>query len=311
MGVLYDDETGIAPLWSGVEIEYPEDGCMRREVLATDEEADEIALRAIYNELDMAQIAVTRTLSVGTSIVWLEVERRKLENQRIHDMDADVPVIGDIMRTVVPIIRKHGSGQMLYAADRAIPFSQFIDEYPQPKTQLRNSITIKSGHRNVHVDLAGLHSVSFNINIISGDSYFGAIHGGNIGGRNNVNTCVYFIVTLQTEFMTNYFATQFAYRALLVLVRLVRPGPCVVGIPHSCKNKQNHREESVAGYNSDRPVLGHIEIRMQSYTPRTNSCEAIRIYTYLRRPVFLNSPSSSIRYLVPRVPSLSRVSQFV
>ncbi|KAG9225282.1 hypothetical protein CCMSSC00406_0009960 [Pleurotus cornucopiae] len=205
-------------------------------------------------------------------------------------MDADVPVIGDIMRTVVPIIRKHGSGQMLYAADRAIPFSQFIDEYPQPKTQLvrhrgpnrrharpcylplhlsipydkfvvsidcgstipanfpscsspfrslnnihfnfpssaphncpdhdrtshndtdplsftveatgihslsattsvtqRNSITIKSGHRNVHVDLAGLHSVSFNINIISGDSYFGAIHGGNIGGRNNVNTCV-------------------------------------------------------------------------------------------------------------------------
>ncbi|KAF9488459.1 hypothetical protein BDN71DRAFT_458094 [Pleurotus eryngii] len=51
-----------------------------------------------------------------------------------------------------------------------------------------NSITIKSEHRNVHVNLAGLPGVSLNINIISGDSFFGAINGGNVGGRNNVNT---------------------------------------------------------------------------------------------------------------------------
>ncbi|KAF9490069.1 hypothetical protein BDN71DRAFT_1498728, partial [Pleurotus eryngii] len=51
-----------------------------------------------------------------------------------------------------------------------------------------NSITIKSEHRNVRVNLAGLLGVSLNINIISGDSFFGAINGGNVGGRNNVNT---------------------------------------------------------------------------------------------------------------------------
>ncbi|KAF9490224.1 hypothetical protein BDN71DRAFT_210535 [Pleurotus eryngii] len=51
-----------------------------------------------------------------------------------------------------------------------------------------NSITISSEHRNVYVNLAGLPGVSLNINFISGDSYFGAISGGNIGGRNNVNT---------------------------------------------------------------------------------------------------------------------------
>ncbi|KAF7416445.1 hypothetical protein PC9H_002711 [Pleurotus ostreatus] len=311
----------------GLEIEYLEDGYMRREVLATEEEADEIALQAIYDELDMAHIAVTRTLSVGTSIVWLEVKRmryynvpipfnvslivefanseectrflhenmRKLKEQYLPAVDTDVGVIGDIMRAVVPIIDKHGSAEM-NAARRGIPYSQFIDEY-QPETQLvrhrgpnrrhdrpcyltlhlsitsfcvsvidcgstvpanfpswsspfhslnnihfnfpssaphdcpdhdrtfhndtdslsftveatgihgltatnsvaqGNSITIKSGHRNVHVNLAGLHSVSFNINIISGDSYFGAIHGGNVGGRNNVNTCVYFIITRET-----------------------------------------------------------------------------------------------------------------
>lgn len=113
-----------------------------------------------------------------------------------------------------------------------------------------NSITIKNVHRNVLVNLPGLHGVSLNINFISGDRYHGAIYGGNV--------------------VEGTMSTSFAYRALLVLVRLVRPGPCLVGIPHSCKNKQNHREESVAGYSSDRPVLGHIEIRMQSHTPQSS-----------------------------------------
>lgn len=48
---------------------------MRWEVLATEEEADEIASRAAYDERDVAHIAVTRTLSVGTSTVWFKVER--------------------------------------------------------------------------------------------------------------------------------------------------------------------------------------------------------------------------------------------
>ncbi|KAF9487650.1 hypothetical protein BDN71DRAFT_1513752 [Pleurotus eryngii] len=61
-----------------------------------------------------------------------------------------------------------------------------------------NLITIKSEHRNVHVNLAGLPGVSLNINFISGDSFFGGINGGNVGGRNNVNTCGYLIVALET-----------------------------------------------------------------------------------------------------------------
>lgn len=48
---------------------------MRREVLATDDEADEIALRAVYDERDKAHIAVPRTLSVGISTVRVKVER--------------------------------------------------------------------------------------------------------------------------------------------------------------------------------------------------------------------------------------------
>ncbi|KAF9491251.1 hypothetical protein BDN71DRAFT_1453142 [Pleurotus eryngii] len=53
-----------------------------------------------------------------------------------------------------------------------------------------NSITISSEHRNVHVNLAGLPGVSLSINFISGDNFFGAISGGNVGGRNNINTSV-------------------------------------------------------------------------------------------------------------------------
>ncbi|KAF9488867.1 hypothetical protein BDN71DRAFT_1512667 [Pleurotus eryngii] len=61
-----------------------------------------------------------------------------------------------------------------------------------------NSITIASEHRNVQVNLAGLHGVNININFISGDSYFGAISSSNIGRMNNVNTSAYLIVTLET-----------------------------------------------------------------------------------------------------------------
>ncbi|KAF9491156.1 hypothetical protein BDN71DRAFT_1453369, partial [Pleurotus eryngii] len=60
-------------LQHGVEIEYLEDGDTRREMLVTEKEADERASRAVYDGLDMAHIAVARTLSVGTSTVWLRV----------------------------------------------------------------------------------------------------------------------------------------------------------------------------------------------------------------------------------------------
>ncbi|KAF9488871.1 hypothetical protein BDN71DRAFT_405683 [Pleurotus eryngii] len=53
-----------------------------------------------------------------------------------------------------------------------------------------NSITIASEHHNVHVNLAGIPGVNVNINIISGDHFFGAISGGIVGGRNNINTNV-------------------------------------------------------------------------------------------------------------------------
>ncbi len=48
---------------------------MRQEVLATDEEVDEIASRAAYDERDEAHIAVTHAFSIGTATVWLKVHR--------------------------------------------------------------------------------------------------------------------------------------------------------------------------------------------------------------------------------------------
>ncbi len=58
-----------------VEIEYRADGYMRYEILATREEADEIVARAVYEAQDVAHISVTHTSSIGTSTVWLEVQR--------------------------------------------------------------------------------------------------------------------------------------------------------------------------------------------------------------------------------------------
>ncbi|KAF4565304.1 hypothetical protein EYR36_001874 [Pleurotus pulmonarius] len=66
-----------------------------------------------------------------------------------------------------------------------------------------NSITIKSEHRNVQVNLAGLHGVSLNINFISGDSYFGAISRSIVGGTNNVNTSAPYCVISSSSFMAN------------------------------------------------------------------------------------------------------------
>ncbi|KAF9490203.1 hypothetical protein BDN71DRAFT_1511466 [Pleurotus eryngii] len=308
-----------------VEIEYLEDGNKRWEELATEKEADETASRAVYDEWGNAHIVVTRTLSVGTSTVWFRVHRaqcystkisldvrfvvefgnseestrflhedlRILENTFIPKMDTSSAVIGDIARALVPMSDYLWTGRN--AAARCLPYSQFVDDLPQPETQLihhrcsnrgddrpwyltlhisfsefsilhveinnfpacplrsdafrslnnihlnfpsstqynyhnhdfppqnsteplsftveatgihgltatnsvaqGNSITIKSKHRNVHVNLAGLPGVSLNINFISGDSFFGAINGGNVGGRNNVNTSAYLIVTPET-----------------------------------------------------------------------------------------------------------------
>ncbi|KAF9489467.1 hypothetical protein BDN71DRAFT_1456070 [Pleurotus eryngii] len=63
---------------SGIQMEYLEDGYMRQEVLATEEEAVDIARRAVYDECGQAHIAVSRTLSVGISTVWLEGSRVRI-----------------------------------------------------------------------------------------------------------------------------------------------------------------------------------------------------------------------------------------
>ncbi|KAF9491244.1 hypothetical protein BDN71DRAFT_1453109 [Pleurotus eryngii] len=274
---------------SGIQIEYLEDGYMRQEVLATEEEAVDIARRAVYDECGQAHIAVSRTLSVGISTVWLEGSRDRWYHE---------PVIYNVPEN--------------NAAARCLPYSQFIDDLPQPETQLirhrgsnrgddrpcyltlhislgdffqilcvdwsyinnspafplrsdafrslnslhlkfpspasqdcnpnsssqfhqddltitispreisfstgtntvplGNRFTLSSEHRTVTVNY---------INAIMGDAFLGTINGGNNGGRNNVNTSTHLslIITL-CEWLIS-FDIQFAYRVLLVLVRLV------------------------------------------------------------------------------------------
>lgn len=58
-----------------IQIEYLNDGYMRREGLVTEMEADEIASRVVYDQQDVAHIAVTRTLYIGRSTVWFKVLR--------------------------------------------------------------------------------------------------------------------------------------------------------------------------------------------------------------------------------------------
>lgn len=267
-----------------------------------------------------------RAFNVLLYSTLIPCEKRKLEDQDIDDdVDNDVAVIDDIIRALLPMRDDVLTGMLSRfsirsycrlicdvahdnAVKRSIPRSQFIDEYPQPDTQLiqhrasnrgddrpcfltlhlsiwdartifrvdwsattipptfpscsspfrslnnihfnfpsstphdcpshdrpsqnsadpstftveatgirgltatnsvaqGNSITIKNEHRSVNVNLAGLQGVSLNINFNSGDTYSGPISGGNVGGRNNVNTCVYLIITVQTQFMANYFVT--------------------------------------------------------------------------------------------------------
>lgn len=77
-------------LGDGVEIGYWVDGYMCYEKLTTAEEADEMATRAVYDAQDEAYIAVTHTLSIGTSTVWLKVKRvrtRTLACARLMPID--------------------------------------------------------------------------------------------------------------------------------------------------------------------------------------------------------------------------------
>ncbi|KAJ8689370.1 hypothetical protein PTI98_013395 [Pleurotus ostreatus] len=148
---------------------------MGQEALATEEEADEIAKRAAHDERHQAHIMVTRALSVGTATVWLKVHRirsycttkvvearfciefanseectrflhedmRRLKLRHVSDEDTDVAVIGDILRALLPIHDDHRSAEK-NALRRGIPESQFIDEYPEPETQL---ISHRGHHR--------------------------------------------------------------------------------------------------------------------------------------------------------------------
>ncbi|KAF9492540.1 hypothetical protein BDN71DRAFT_1451470 [Pleurotus eryngii] len=158
-GILMDDNY--------IQIEYLDDGYMRREVLATEEEVVDIARQAVYDEWDEAHIEVTHTLSVGTSTVWFEVIRNRyyssvprldirfvvefgnseectrflhedmriLEHLSAVDMCTGIAVIRDIMRDLLPIandlLTAHKNALL-----RSLPYSQFVDDLPQLETQL-------------------------------------------------------------------------------------------------------------------------------------------------------------------------------
>ncbi|KAF9492543.1 hypothetical protein BDN71DRAFT_1451481 [Pleurotus eryngii] len=161
---------------SDIRVEYLEDGYMRQEVLATKEEAVDIARRAVYDECGLACIAVTRTLSIGTSTVWLEAERercyrdraiynarlvvefgnseectrflhedmRMLEGKYIYELDTGVGVIGDFSRALLLITGNINAAE-INAAERCVPYSQFFDDLPQPETQLIRHRTSNRG----------------------------------------------------------------------------------------------------------------------------------------------------------------------
>ncbi|KAF9489466.1 hypothetical protein BDN71DRAFT_1456063 [Pleurotus eryngii] len=67
--------------WSScIVIEYTNDGHTQEEEVATWEEAEELASRAEYDRWDKAHLEVTRTVSSGTSTVWVKVERDQWYN---------------------------------------------------------------------------------------------------------------------------------------------------------------------------------------------------------------------------------------
>ncbi|KAG9225293.1 hypothetical protein CCMSSC00406_0009849 [Pleurotus cornucopiae] len=174
-------------LRKGLEIEYLEDRNMRHEMLATERDADKVAPRAVYDEHDVAHIAVTNPFSVGTATVWYKVERErlyypranvdvrfcvefasqedctrfiredmKLEDRHISDRHTDVAVIDDIMDALSSISGNYFSAKN--AVRRGIPYSQFKDEYPEPETQL---IRHRGHHRPCYLTLSISASLSF------------------------------------------------------------------------------------------------------------------------------------------------------
>ncbi|KDQ22965.1 hypothetical protein PLEOSDRAFT_1110053 [Pleurotus ostreatus PC15] len=133
-------------------------------MLATEKDADEVAPPAVYDEHDVAHIAVTYAFSVGTATVLLkerwysphpkvdvrfcvefanseECTRFLHEDMRrftlliVSGEDTDIAVIDDIMDALFSIHGDHWSAEK-NAVRRGIPFSQFQDEYPEPETQL-------------------------------------------------------------------------------------------------------------------------------------------------------------------------------
>ncbi|KAF9489468.1 hypothetical protein BDN71DRAFT_1456073 [Pleurotus eryngii] len=58
-----------------------------------------------------------------------------LEDQFIYETDTGVDVIGDFSRALVPIADNLNAAEN-NAAARCLPYSQFIDDLPQPETQL-------------------------------------------------------------------------------------------------------------------------------------------------------------------------------
>ncbi|KDQ22968.1 hypothetical protein PLEOSDRAFT_1110057 [Pleurotus ostreatus PC15] len=158
-----------------IAIEHSKDGNKYRVELVTGEEACGIASRARYNGRDEARIAVTHTLSFGTSTVWFRVDRIQwygsrpgfdvsvclefanaedctrfiqedmdtLERKLVVKSDEDT-VIDDIFRTFVPIADDFDSARK--AVRRSLPVSQFLDEWSQPETILIHHPASNRGH---------------------------------------------------------------------------------------------------------------------------------------------------------------------
>ncbi|KAF9487652.1 hypothetical protein BDN71DRAFT_603342 [Pleurotus eryngii] len=65
---------------------------------------------------------------------FLHEDMRKLKHRYLSEV-TDVAVIGDIMRTLDPITDDLLTAE-INAATRCLPYSQFVDDLPQPETQL-------------------------------------------------------------------------------------------------------------------------------------------------------------------------------
>ncbi|KAL4261329.1 hypothetical protein AB1N83_007307 [Pleurotus pulmonarius] len=231
-------------LRNGVEMEYWADAHMRYEIITTPEEVDEIASRAEYDGQDVAHIAVTRTLSVGTSTVWLTVARnrnydspshldvrfcvefgnsedctrflnehvRMLEDPYIRVRARGITVIDHIMHSLTQI-----SGDYLSADDIAA----------------HHGLTITISAREISFS-TGTDSVSLG----NGFTVSTPINGGNIGGRNNINNNCFSMQTDQAASIWKAVPSEPApgRKGISTLVhrfaRLIRFGP-----PRAADNK--------------------------------------------------------------------------